>query len=138
MRNKDTIALSEAYQLVEESRFKSAIAAAAMGLGSMAGHGQTMDDMADRANPHLPEVSQPFQQDQETNYHKALMAFEKAKREKIADNETLNKIALDQDIAKRYALYLVTFGKKIPQIIKNATGKYSNEIERDFNSGVKN
>jgi hypothetical protein len=140
MKNKDTIALAEAYQVIEEGRFKSALAAAAMGLGTMAGHGQSMDDLADRANPHLPESPKTTTptESEESNYHKALVAFEKAKKEKIVDDVTLSKIALDQNIAKRYAIHLMYLGYKIPNIIKQAIGGYARDLENAFSSNSKN
>jgi hypothetical protein len=139
MRNKDTKALADAYNLVEESRFKSALAAAAMGLGSLQAHD------VDTVNPHSPEdniVSKPQMiaspEEQETNYHKALTAFEKAKKEKIVDELTLSKIALDEDIAKRYALHLLYQGHRIPDIIKRVIGKSAGEMEHAFSSSTKN
>jgi hypothetical protein len=139
MRNKDTIALSEAYTLIQEKNFKSAVAAAAMGLSSLHGQGLTADDLADRANPHEPEVAQPAQQnDGETSYHKALVAFQKAVKLKVVDNLTLSQIALDKDIAKRYALFLVQHGQRIPDIIRKATSKYTSDLESAFSSDVKN
>lgn len=139
MRNKDTKALADAYTLVEEGRFKSALAAAAMGLGSLHAHD------ADTVNPHSPEdtltpkpqmIASP--EEQESNYHKALTAFEKAKKEKIVDELTLSKIALDEDIAKRYALHLLYQGHRIPNIIKKVIGKHAGEMEHAFYGDVKN
>lgn len=138
MKNKDTIGLAEAYVLVEENRFKSALAAAAMGLGTLQAHD------VDTVNPHSPEDSiyskptQIQQEPEETNYHKALVAFEKAKKEKIVDEATLERIALHNDISKRYALYLIQHGQRIPNIIKKTIGKYSNDLESAFHSDVKN
>jgi len=141
MKNKDTIALAEAYTLVEEGRFKSALAAAAMGLSSL--HGQTADDLADRANPHekgdtLVPKQYEAPKDQETNYHKALMGLQKAKGRFVVDDVILHQIALDQEISQRYALYLIQHGHKIPNIIKKAIGGYAKELEDAFASDIKN
>jgi hypothetical protein len=137
MKNKDTVALAEAYTLVEESRFKSALAAAAMGLGSLQAH--DVDTVNHSPEDRFePKVAQVQQEPEETNQHKALVAFEKAKKEKIVDEVTLSKIALDKDIAKRYALYLVQFGRTIPDTIKKATSGYAGEVERASSSSFKN
>jgi hypothetical protein len=141
MKNKDTVALAEAYTLVEESRFKSALAAAAMGLSSL--HGQTADDLADRANPHekgdtLVPKQYEAPKDEETNYHKALMGLQKAKGRFVVDDVILHQIALDKDIAQRYALYLIQHGHKIPNIIRKATGGYAKELEDAFSSDYQN
>jgi hypothetical protein len=143
MKNKDTIALSEAYTLIQEKNFKSAVAAAAMGLSSLHGQGLTADDLADRANPHekgdtLVPKQYEAPKDEETNYHKALVAFQKALKLKVVDNLTLSQIALDKDIAKRYALFLVQHGQRIPDIIRKATSKYASDLESAFSSDIKN
>ena len=141
MKNKDTTALAEAYKLVEEGHFKSALAAAAMGLSSL--HGQTADDLADRANPHekgdtLVPKQQEAPKDEETNYHKALVGLQKAKGKFVVDDAILHQIALDKEISQRYALYLIQHGHKIPNIIKKAIGKYAKELDDAFSSPYQN
>ena len=141
MTNKDTIALSDAYTLVEESRFKSALAAAAMGLSSL--QGQSVDDLADRANPHekgdtLVPKQYEAPKDEETNYHKALVGLQKAKGKFVVDDAILHQIALDKDISQRYALYLIQHGHKIPNIIRKATGGYAKELDDAFSSDYQN
>ena len=142
MRNdKDALLLEEAYknvQVVQEGKFKSAIAAAAMGLTGAA-HGQmTADDYADRANPPIEQKQEAPKLDGETPHYKAKVAFDTAIKQKFVDELTLQRIALDKDIAQRYALFLIQHGKEIPKTIKSVISKYSSDLERSFSSGTKN
>ena len=146
MRDKDLISLEEAYQTVQEGNFKSLAAAAALGLGNLAQGHMTQDDYADRANPHASTdniVSQPTQPPQnqgETAWHKAKVAYDKAilQNGKNVNQEALKAIAGDKDIAERYGLYLLQHGLQIPQIIKMASPKYAKSLESSFNSNIKN
>lgn len=143
MRNdKDALLLEEAYknvQVVQEGKFRSAIAAAAMGLGAAHGQQMTADDYADRANPPIEQKHREEQKlDGETSYHKAKVAFDTAIKQKFVDELTLQRIALDKEIAQRYALFLIQHGREIPSTIKSVISKYSSDLERAFSSGVKN
>jgi hypothetical protein len=131
MRNNDVIHLEEAYKLVEENKFRSAVAAAAMGLGSLA-HGQmTADDYEDRANPpYTPETH--VQQSPESHYQDAKDAYKKALEIKHVDEITLKKIAMEKEFAERYALFLIQHGRPIPNIIRRAATKYTDQLEKDF------
>jgi len=142
MRNdKDALLLEEAYknvQVIQEGKFKSAIAAAAMGLTGTA-HGQmTADDYADRMNPPIEHKQEAPKLDGETSYHKAKVAFDTAIKQKFVDELTLQRIALDKEIAQRYALFLIQHGREIPKTIKSVISKYASDLERDFSSNIKN
>jgi hypothetical protein len=139
MRTQDTICLGEVYskiRILEEAKFRDIAAAAALGLSNLAGAqpGITSDDYADRANPHSASdnlLSQPqTKEPEETDWHKAKVAYDKAVSERKADEETLKKIALNTDIAKRYAGHLVLMGHDVPNIIRKAAAGAVEEIEK--------
>lgn len=148
MRDNDLKCLEEAYGLVQEKGFKSMAAAAAMGLSGLA-HAQQIspDDYADRANPHntttdsvVSHARIPQEGGGDTAWHKAQMAYAKAVAKKglNVDIETLKNIAGDKETAEKYGLYLLQFGHKIPDIIKDASKKKIEQTERDFASEIKN
>jgi hypothetical protein len=141
MRDKDLINLEEAYQTVQEGKFKSLAAAAALGLGNLA-HGQmTPDDYTDKANPReVSPTPQPSPEEGETAWHKAKVAFDKATGQggRNVDQETLKAIAGYQDTAEQYGLYLAQRGLPIPQIIKMASPEYAKRLGNFLNSNTRN
>jgi hypothetical protein len=135
MRDKDFNLLQEAYQTVLETDLNT------LGMGQA-----TADDYADRANPHSPTDTlvpqQPTPQQGETNEHKAHVAMQLAvsqlEKKQPVGEETLKLIALDQESAEKYGLYLIQHGLPIPQIIKAASPQYSKSLEDYANSNNKN
>ena len=146
MRNdNDALLLESAYksiQVVQEGKFKSALAAAAMGLTGAA-HGasshMTPDDYADKANMPIVQGQQESPKlDGESKEHQSKVAYQTAIKQKFVDELTLKRIALDKEIAQRYALFLIQHGREIPPIIKSVISRYASDVERAFSSGIKN
>ena len=137
MKDNDSVLLENAYNLVQEGKFKSALAAAALGLTSASGHSHDVDSVNFDNRP-TPQQTEPKQLDGDTDYHKAFSAFETAKKMKSVDELTLQRIALDKDIAQRYALFLIQHGREIPPTLKKAVSKYAGDLEGAFHSQQKN
>lgn len=136
MMDKDLNLLQEAYQTVLETD-----------LSTLAMGQPTEDDYADRANPHSPNDTlvpqqKPTPQEGETNWHKAQVATQLAisqlEKKQSVDNETLKLIALDQESAEKYGLYLIQRGLPIPPIIKTASPAYAKRLEDYVKSDLKN
>ena len=146
MRNdNDALFLENAYksiQVIQEGKFKSALAAAAMGLtGAAQGASSHMtpDDYADRANiPVVQGQQESPKLDGDSKEHQAKVAYQTATRQRFVDELTLKRIALDKEIAQRYALFLIQHGREIPPTIKSVISRYASDLERAFSSGVKN
>ena len=130
MMDRDLNLLQEAYRTVLETD-----------LSTLAMGQPTEDDYADRATPHeISQAPQPSQDQGETAWHKAKVAFDKATLQngKNVDEETVKAIAGDQETAERYGVYLLQHGLQIPQIIKMASPNYAKSLENSFNSNTKN
>ena len=80
--------------------------------------------------------------DSETNEHKAHVAMKVAvhdmENKHPVGTNVLELIALDQETAEKYAVYLVQRGHKIPSIIKAASPKYVQEVEDYAKNNLKN
>lgn len=134
MRTKDSILLEDAYEkavILQEARFRDIAAAAALGL-SAAKAGMTPDDLADKHGMNPPIVQQDVKHEEpsESNYYKAKVAYDRAVKERKADDDTLKNIALDTDISKRYAGHLVLQGLNVPDVIRKASNGYADEFEK--------
>ena len=138
MRNNDSVLLENAYTLVQENWIKKAAATVAIA-GTMGGaHANNLssDDLADRSNPPLTQnVEQPEKAPEESLYYKAKQAYEHAINQRMVDETTLKLIALDKEIAQRYALHLIQYGQKLPETIKHAISK---QYKQDLDSTVVN
>jgi hypothetical protein len=146
MRDNDLINLEEAYQTIEENKLRSLAAAAALGLGGLAHGAPTADDLADKANngsfPVMSQREEPKVVNKETSEHKAHVAMKVAVHDietgqHVGDN-ILKLIALDQETAEKYSIYLMQRGRAIPSIIKAASPKYVQEVEDYAKSNLKN
>jgi hypothetical protein len=138
MRTKDSILLEDAYvkaRVLQEARFRDIAAAAALGL-SAAKAGMTPDDLADKHGMNPPIVQQAVKHEEpvESNYHKAKVAYDKAVKERKADESLLKDIALDTDLSKRFAGHLVLQGLNVPDIIRKASDGYADEFKRAASS----
>lgn len=123
MRTHDSILLEKAYleiRTLEEAKFRDIAAAAALGLHSLTGS---------PANATPVNTTQEVEP-QETNYHKAKVALDKARATRNPDEQTLKDIALDQDASQRYAEHLVLQGLNVPDIIRKASKGRAEEMEK--------
>jgi len=136
MRDKDLINLEEAYQTIQENKFKSLAAAAALGVGNLAHAQMTPDDYINKTH----DVSPSSQEEGETAWHKAKVAYDRATDQggRNVDQETLKAITGDQDTAERYGLYLLQHGLQIPHIIKMASPKYTKRLGDFSDSNTRN
>lgn len=131
-KSKDILNLEEAYNIIEENRLKAMALAAALGMGGLgdanAEPNQSISDLANKAVP----------KEEPTSYVKAIRAYEQAiKSKKPASEEIIKDIAGDKEYAKRYAHYLVLYGQKIPDTLKNALGDYYKDLKAGL-EGIKN
>ena len=131
-KGKDVLNLEEAYNIIEENRLKAMALAAALGMGGLgdanAEPNQSISDLANKAEP----------KEEPTSYVKAIRAYEEAiKSKKPASEEIIKDIAGDKEYAKRYAHYLVLYGQKIPDTLKNALGDYYKDLKAGL-EGIKN
>jgi hypothetical protein len=138
MKNKDASELANAYTLVQENWIKKAAATAAIAgtMGSAHAGNISSDDFADRANPPISQnIEQPEKPPLENLYPKAEEAYKYAINHKMVDETTLKLIALDKEIAQRYALHLIQNGQRLPDTIKHAISK---QFDQDLKSTVSN
>ena len=144
-KGKDVLNLEEAYNIIEENRLKAMALAAALGMGGLgdanAEPNQSISDLANKAVPSqsisdLANKAEP--KEEPTSYVKAIRAYEEAiKSKKPASEEIIKDIAGDKEYAKRYAHYLVLYGQKIPDTLKNALGDYYKDLKAGL-EGIKN
>lgn len=147
MRDKDLISLEEAYQTVQEGKFKSMAAAAALLANAHGASPLTADDHADRANPHSvvdnivsSHKVETTPKEGESKWRKAhnALALAISKKGLKVEDHVLRDIAGDKETAERYGLYLLQKGHPIPDIIKNASKKEIGREEAAFGSSIKN
>ena len=137
MKNKDTSELANAYTLVQENWIKKAAATAAIAGTMGAAHANNPS-----SNDYPPQTQHPsmIQNDapkapEESSYRKAYVAYEYAMTQKMVDETTLKLIALDKEIAQRYALHLIQNGQRLPDTIKHAISK---QFNHDLKSTISN
>lgn len=136
MRTKDNVLLEDAYdqvRVINETKFKNLVAAAAMGLS--AAHGTPTDADSHELNPPIVQQA-PKAEEPVSHYHIAEIAYKKAIKEKRADDTLLRAMAAVPDIAKDYARHLILIGQHVPDIIKRVIPQYTQELERAKSGAV--